>query len=131
MDLVYDSVGGDDLYRVSRPLLRRGGKYVTAVGPIRHGGSEPVTVRTILWTIATLVPRFIAHGLWRRDKFVMHLDFDTAELDTPRLAAMIEAGQLRVRADPQVFDLASLGKAHAKVETNHSSGRVVVAVADL
>ena len=59
-DLVLDAVGGDDLYEASLPLLRRrSGRFVSAVGPVRHGGSERISYGTLLGTARTLAPRLL------------------------------------------------------------------------
>ena len=123
-DLILDAVGGDHLYEASHPLLSRGGKYITAVGPVMHGGSDPITVRTLLATASTLVPRLLCSSTYR-----IYLSFSASDLREEALAALIASGKLTVRVDPQRYDLSSLAEAHAKCETHRSDGRIVVRVA--
>ena len=52
------------------------------------------------------------------------------DLCNPQLASLIESGKLCVRTDPHVYDLSTLGLAHAKCEQNRSDGRIVVRVAE-
>lgn len=123
-DLVLDAVGGDDLYSASLPLLApKGGRYLSAVGPVRHGGSEPIQVSTLLATARTLVPRFLCSR-----RYVLFLSFDVADLGAPEMIEMLTSRKLVVRTDPEPFELADLARAHDKCETNHSDGRIVVRV---
>merc|ERR1712187_379131 len=113
-DLVYDAVGGDEQYRRSRGLLKAGGKYISAVGPVLHGGSEPITLRTILWTASVLVPRLLLNTFASR-RYSLYLSFDVADLGTDDLREMIESGKLQVRLAHERFTLESLGQAHDKM----------------
>lgn len=124
-DLILDTVGGDEIYHASRSLLAPSAKYISAVGPVIHGGSERITVGTLLWTARKLTPRL----LWPRSQYVLFLSFDAADLREPELRGLLEGGKLRVRADPQQFELRDLAAAHTKCESNHSDGRIVVRVA--
>jgi len=127
-DLVFDSVGGDDYYKRSRPLLTSRGQYITAVGPVLHGGSEEVTYGEMLRTAGKLLPRLAGNPCFSQ-KYRLYLDFQTSCLDT--ISEMIVDGKLDIRRDPEVFDLDSLHKAHAKCETGHSYGKLMVKVAKL
>jgi len=124
-DLVFDAVGGDEYYTRSRRLLKRGGRYISAVGPVLHGGSEPVTLGAMLRTARILLPRLLFNA-FAATRYVLFLSFRPSDLASPDLAQLISSGQLRLRRDPQEFDLATLGDAHAKCETNHSQGKLVV-----
>ena len=128
-DLVLDAVGGDDIYSLSLPLLAPHGRYVSAVGPVRMGGSEPITIGTILWSMRTLIPRLLISALWPRRKYCLYLAFSVTDLTDATLKSLIEAGKVKPRIDPQPFDLGSLAEAHSKCETHHSSGRIAIQVA--
>ena len=52
------------------------------------------------------------------------------ELRTAELAAWIEARRLRPRLDPKRFDLEEMAEAHAKCESHHSEGRIVILIGD-
>lgn len=128
-DLVFDSVGGDEYYRRSQVLLSRGcgrgGQYITAVGPVLHGGSEEVTYGQMLGTAFTLGPRMVGN-VFASQKYKLYLGFETEVLD--KVSAMISTGQLSIRRDPEEFTLESLEKAHVKCETNHTNGKLLVLV---
>ena len=129
-DLVLDAVGGDDYYELSLPLLVPNGKYLSAVGPVRNGGSEPITVGTLLWTMRKLIPRLLVAAIWPWRKYHLYLSFDVGDLRQPELAKWIEARTVLPRLDPQPFDLSQLADAHTKCETHHSEGRIVIQVGD-
>ena len=126
-DLVFDAVGGEEQYVRSLPLMHTGGRYVSAVGPVLHGGSEPITVRTIAWTASVLVPRMI-RNLWARVKYTLYLSFEVEDLACDELRGYIESSRLRVRVDPAHYTLETIGAAHTKIETGHSEGKLVVQV---
>ena len=127
-DLVLDAVGGDDLYSASLPYLAaRSGRYLSAVGPVRHGGSERITVGTLLFTTRTLVPRLFNRA------YALFLSFDVSDLNQPELIEMLTTAdqkgrRVEMRVDPEPFELATLASAHEKCETNHSDGKIVVRV---
>jgi len=85
-DLILDCVGGDDYYYKLHPFLNFDNpkaKYVTCVGPVLHGGSEPITYRTLLSTVCALVPRLLGNyclfGM-RNSRYQIYLGFDTIPL---------------------------------------------------
>jgi NADPH:quinone reductase-like Zn-dependent oxidoreductase len=129
-DLVLDCVGGDEYYHNLFPLLRpETGVYVTCVGPVLHGGSEPITPWTLLQTTCTLVPRLLGNylpGRWN-SRYKMYLSFTTSEGVLDGVAKALEDGLIDPRIDPiSPVPLEKLGDAHLKVETGHSEGKVVV-----
>jgi len=132
-DLVLDCVGGDEYYYEFHGCLNFANPracYVTCVGPVLHGGSEPITPKTLLSTIRKLVPRLLGNyllpGKWN-SRYRIYLGFDTTPL--PKVARALERGLIRPRIDPDApFPLRELGRAHEKVETGHSSGKVVVEI---
>lgn len=134
-DLILDCVGGDEYYRKFHRNLNFSNpqaSYITCVGPVLHGGSEPITYRTLFSTVATLVPRLLGNymlfGKWN-SRYKIYLGFDTEPLEP--LARWLEKGVLKPRIDPSSpIPLIDLAKAHETVETGHSSGKVVVEIRD-
>ena len=53
---------------------------------------------------------------------------DVEDLDCDDLRGYIESSKLRVRIDPAHYILETLGAAHAKIESGHSNGKLVVQV---
>ena len=105
------------------PLVPSLHRYVSAVGPVRHGGSDRITVGTLLYSAYTLVPR-----LRFSRRYLLFLSFDVADLGVAELRELITSRELEVRVDPERFELATFANAHAKCETHHSWGRIVVRV---
>jgi alcohol dehydrogenase len=127
LDLVLDAVGGDDYYHACLPLLRKGGQFVTAVGPVRHGGATLVTWGQILKTAAVLIPR-LAANMWASRPYRIFLSFDAADLRDAELEAHAASGDL-VRISPTEYAIDTLAAAHAQCETQHSEGKMVVRIA--
>ena len=69
------------------PLVPSLHRYVSAVGPVRHGGSDRITVGTLLYSAYTLVPRL----LFSR-RYLVFLSFDVADLG---VAELRESSSLR------------------------------------
>uniref|UniRef100_A0A7S0JHU4 Enoyl reductase (ER) domain-containing protein n=1 Tax=Calcidiscus leptoporus TaxID=127549 RepID=A0A7S0JHU4_9EUKA len=128
-DLVLDCVGGDDLWHSSCPLLASGGRFVTAVGPIRHGGSEPVTYSTMLWTAQLLCRRLLMNAV-RAVEYRIFLGFERTALSRdPSLVKLLAEGGIRVRCDPKVFGLEELAEAHARCQGgSNTTGKLCVSV---
>jgi NADPH:quinone reductase-like Zn-dependent oxidoreductase len=99
------------------------------VGPVRHGGSEPVTFATMLWTARLLSGRLLGNA-WRGAAYAISLSFDRGALSAPELAAALASGALRVRRHPRLFTLEQLGAAHEACEgSTRTAGKIVVRVA--
>lgn len=133
-DLVLDCAGGDTYYYHLHPYLDPNSKsssFVTCVGPTLHGGSKRITYNAILDTATTLVPRFVGNlfpGQFN-SRYKIYLSFTTKNV-LDQIAKAMKDGQLVPRIDPlSPMPLAALGKAHLKVETGHSDGKIVVQVA--
>ena len=73
-------------------------------------------------TPEVLIPRML--GRLVGSPYRIYLDFQTACL--PEISSLLESGKLAVRIDPDSFTLATLAEAHARCETNHSRGKLVV-----
>ena len=92
-----------------------------------HGGSEPITYGTLASTASTLLPRF-AFDAFRSTSYKLYLGFDVGDLGCDEVATWLATTEpvqqpLKLRLDPAAFTLATLGDAHAKVETGHSDGK--------
>jgi NADPH:quinone reductase-like Zn-dependent oxidoreductase len=99
-DLVFDTVGGDTLER-SYGVLRKGGRVVSIAGRV-----DPETAAR--------------HGVVAKG-IVVHPD--AAQL--AEVARLLDAGAIRTEID-SVYPLAEAAKAHAKSETRHLHGRLVL-----
>jgi NADPH:quinone reductase-like Zn-dependent oxidoreductase len=103
-DVILDTIGVI-AYRQAAPMLTKGGRFV----PLNFG------MRDLL---ATRAARRAGH------RVILSVSKDTRE-GLIRLAEMIRAGTLRPVLD-STFPLAAIREAHARVETRHAAGAVVV-----
>ncbi|MFC9293830.1 NADP-dependent oxidoreductase [Streptomyces sp. NPDC057011] len=105
VDLLIDTVGGPDAHRLL-PAVRRGGR----IAPVFLGDYRPERAIELGITVAT----------WQ----VRSSGSDLAEL-----AALIDAGQVRVGID-SVFPLSNAAAAHTRAEQGHLQGKIVLKIAD-
>ncbi|KAL1920487.1 uncharacterized protein VTP21DRAFT_864 [Calcarisporiella thermophila] len=64
-DVVLDLVGGDDYYYRAKPLLKKTGRYVTAVGPISHIGAERLGVLSLAKAVTNVGLKMIFDGKYK------------------------------------------------------------------
>ncbi|KAI8140193.1 chaperonin 10-like protein [Fennellomyces sp. T-0311] len=121
-DLVFDCVGGKDYYKQLVPLLKPKGVFSTAVGPVKHIGSEKLGIVdwvSIIGKVAWLkffAPRkyiLFRVGAWEYMKTDIHTWLDSGLLK----------GLVR---DSQIYDLKDGAKAHAFLDTQRAVGKVVL-----
>ena len=56
-DVVFDCVGGSETQRCAVPLLRRGGQFITAVGPWKYRGDRQLSLgEWIGWACGSCLP---------------------------------------------------------------------------
>jgi len=130
-DLILDCVGGDFYYKKLHPFLRFSNpkaRYVTCVGPVLHGGSEPITVKTLLKTAVTLLPRLTIGNCFLNSRYSIYLGFETGNGALEGVARALEHKSIDPRLDPTSLSLNDLGRAHEIVETGHSQGKVTVTI---
>jgi len=125
VDAVFDTVGGTGLDAAIR-AAKPGAKLVTVNGPV-----EPKTalvdlkrgllLATLFWLVSFRIRRLARrHGVKYR-YFFMHPSGD----DLAQLAAMLEAGELRVIID-RVFPFEQITDALAYLQGGRAKGKVVV-----
>jgi NADPH:quinone reductase-like Zn-dependent oxidoreductase len=68
-DIVVDCVGGDDYWDIGQRVLPPSGTYQTAVGPVKSGGSEPVTLTLVLASVGKMVYRLFSHWFGRTPSY--------------------------------------------------------------
>ncbi len=102
VDLVFDTVGDDTLER-SYAVLKKGGRLVTIAGRVKQDVAEKYGVS--------------AKGV------IVHPD----PKQLADVAQLLDDGAIRAEID-SVYPLADAAKAHAKSETRHLHGRLVLTV---
>eukprot|EP00980_Cylindrotheca_fusiformis_P013001 scaffold3248_cov112-Cylindrotheca_fusiformis.AAC.2 len=133
-DLILDCVGGDTYYHFLHPYLNpdfSNALYVTCVGPVLHAGSKRITYKTLMRTASTLVPRYLGNLMPGQfnSRYKIYLSFTTQNGILDQIGTALEQGLFIPRIDPSSpFPLEEMGKAHLKVETGHSAGKVIIQV---
>lgn len=125
VDVVFDAVGGDYYYNTLGPLLKKKGVYSTAVGPVEHFGDRKLSMFEYIKMIAfTGIPRMLfgAHTY----RFLLGESWDKfAETVQPLFASKAVKS---IIPDDQVFMLENGAKAHEKLETHRTVGKIVLRV---
>ncbi|KAJ8653758.1 hypothetical protein O0I10_010557 [Lichtheimia ornata] len=123
-DAIFDCVGGDDYYNQFVGLLKKGSVYATAVGPQMHAGAEKVGFFGGLKMGLTVLGRLI--GGCRPYRVVVHLPWDRF---AGELHPLLANGSIKsVLRDDQLFDLKDGAKAHLKLESHRTVGKIVLRV---
>ncbi|CEI97056.1 hypothetical protein RMCBS344292_11198 [Rhizopus microsporus] len=122
-DIIFDCVGGDDYYHKLAPLLKRHGVYSTAVGPIKHIGSENISITNLFSTAGKLTYR----KLFAPHTYGMILSLPHSNFKT-HIAPLFESKALKgmVVDDSNVFSLKDVHKAHEKLATHRVRGKIVL-----
>lgn len=124
-DLIFDCIGGDDYYNRFVGLLKKGSVYSTAVGPQSHLGSEKIGVLDIAKVAFTVMGRMIAGSRPYRMAAV-HVPWDRFAKEVHPL---LTNGSIKsVLREDQVFDLKDGAKAHLKIESHRTVGKIVLRV---
>jgi NADPH2:quinone reductase len=114
-DIVYDTVGGSSLDASFRAVARFG-HVVSALGWGAHS-LAPLSFRAGSYSgVFTLLPLLTGEGRSHHGDIMR---------EATKLA---ESGHLVPRLDPHVFDLTSVGEAHALVQGQQAVGKVVIDV---
>jgi NADPH2:quinone reductase len=115
-DVVFDSVGGDNLYPAME-AVRPHGQVITTVAMQTFDLTTAHVKGLSIHVVFMLVP--MLHDLGR--------DHHGAVLG--EVAAAVDAGRLRPLLDDSRFTLAQAGDAHRRLESGQAVGKVVVEVA--
>ena len=121
LDLVVDAVGGDEYWKLTDPLLKKGGVYCTAVGPVKHGGEDPVTIGQILSTAAKLIGR----NVFCKTSYTMVTSLATHLF--PQIVQGLENGFKPLPLN--TFDMKTqAAQAHTLMQSNRAVGKVVLTI---
>lgn len=127
-DVVLDTLGyikGEDLIKKSMSILKvsSSSHYITLVHPFLKILDEKGLIRGIPQALA------LRHKEKRDNKPInVHWSLYRPNLSAlEELGRIVESGQIKPVID-SVFSLKDLGKAHEKVASSHSSGKVVIKV---
>ena len=125
-DAVFDFVGGKDMERSGAALLKRGGQFITAVGPMQNIGDRKLSCCTWTGWACGLAQRLLCGGCCcRKYKY----EFSSAMMpvkaeDFDRVA--VEAGARAEIALEVPFAEAPVREALKRVASRHTGGKVVI-----
>jgi NADPH:quinone reductase-like Zn-dependent oxidoreductase len=121
-DIVFDCVGGEKYYAELDPLLKKGGVYSTAVGPVEHIGSTNVSVLTAV----TLASKIICKKLFAAHPYAMITELPHAEFRT-KVAPLFESKAIHgtVHEQDNVIPLKEGHKAFEKLMSHRTVGKIV------
>lgn len=123
-DMIFDCVGGDDYYNQLVGLLKKGCVYATAVGPQQHAGAEKVGLFGGIKMALTVIGRYFAGC--RPYRVVVHLPWDRFASE---LHPLLANGSVKsILREDQTFDLKDGAKAHLKLESHRTVGKIVLRV---
>jgi NADPH:quinone reductase-like Zn-dependent oxidoreductase len=121
VDIIFDTVGGDDYWDLLSSTLKPSGVYSSAVGPTEHGGSQRVGFMEITRTIASIA----AHKMFgsRKYQFIYSLPYE----DMDEITKLFEEGKVKSYVpEDQVFPLKDGAKAHELIASHRAKGKIVL-----
>jgi NADPH:quinone reductase-like Zn-dependent oxidoreductase len=123
-DIVFDCVGGEKYYNDLDKLLKKNGVYSTAVGPIEHGGSEPIGLASA-FTFAT---KLTYKKLFASHKYLSVTILPKDQFKT-KVAPLFEDLLPRVILDDEnIIPLKEVAKAHEALLSHRTVGKIVLVV---
>ncbi|CAO0790361.1 unnamed protein product [Mucor circinelloides] len=121
-DVVLDCVGGEDYFNQLDPLLKKGGVYSTAVGPMEHAGSEYIGITQF----ASMVSKLIYKKLFGRHAYYFIHTLPYADFkDKVSKFFESEAVHGTVVDDSNIIPLKEGVRAFEKLNTHRTIGKIV------
>jgi NADPH:quinone reductase-like Zn-dependent oxidoreductase len=125
-DVVLDFVGGADTQRGAAPLLRRGGRFITAVGPVQNLGNHLLSCWEFTGLACGMTGRLLG-GTLPCAKYKYILSADMPPLKANNIDAFVVKGGLRAEIGLEVpFAETPLRDALRRVASRHTGGKVVI-----
>ncbi|KAI7870772.1 chaperonin 10-like protein [Spinellus fusiger] len=120
-DLIVDCVGGEAYYQKLNGALTKKGVYSTAVGPIKHVGSDKISLLDMIRVGGVVGMRTL---LDRRYTLIVSLP---TKLFCENIAPMLEKKKVRCVIPPgQVFQLKDGALAHEKINSLRTVGKIIL-----
>lgn len=124
-DVVYDTIGGYEHWKVAKEALKPSGRFITIVG---DGGSLPMTLFSIIWRKL--------YAMYRGPYYHFFLTDTSAPAvvkDMKTISELVEKGSLKPVLDGTSYDL-STPSLHEMIRTSKShraKGKLVMKISDL
>ena len=125
-DVVFDFVGGSERQRSAETLLRRGGKFITAVGPRQKVGDRQLTCCEFTGWACGLTGRLL-WSCFPCAKFKYEMGGGMPPMKAAQFNAFVVEAGLRAEVAMEVpFAEAPLREALRRVASRHTGGKVVI-----
>lgn len=124
-DVVFDFVGGKDIEHNATPLLRRGGQFITAVGPMQNIGDRQLSCAEWTGWACSLSNRLVCGCCCAKYKYEFCANMMPLKAEDFNLVAL-EAGVRAQIALEVPFAEAPFREALKRVATRHTSGKVII-----
>lgn len=123
-DVILDCVGGDSYYNQLVGLLKKKGVYATAVGPVQHIGSS----RLRLFDMLRMGLTVSARKLFGSRTYAMVVVLPWSRFYTDVHPLLENKSVKTIVPEDQIFELQDGAKAHLKIETHRTVGKIVLRV---
>ena len=125
-DAVFDFVGGPDMEASATPLLRKGGRFITAVGPMQNAGDRQLSCGEFTGTACGIIGRSLKSCMPCAG-FTYEMSGSYPPLKPDDFALVAGTGGARTTVALEVpFSEASVRDAISRVASHHAGGRVVI-----
>ncbi|KAI8140190.1 chaperonin 10-like protein [Fennellomyces sp. T-0311] len=123
-DVVLDCIGGDEYYNKLVYILKKKGVYSSAVGPTMHAGAESVGI----FGGASMAFRAMHHRIFGARRYSLVLKYPWIRF-AQDLQPYLANGSVRsVVHEENIIELKDGAKAHLKIESHRTVGKIVLRV---
>lgn len=124
-DAVLDLVGGEDVERAGRRVLRRQGRFVTVVGPVRFIGDRRLGWIGVLAVVGRVAARMLL-SFFRGPRYILTGPGMGAGKELPEIARHMKEGVLPVIDEVVPFEEEAMRRALKRAAGHQNRGRVVI-----
>lgn len=126
-DIVFDFVGGGETQRAAVPLLRKGGQFVTAVGPWQHLGDRQLTCCEWTGWACGLASRLLGSCCLPCRPYKYKMSMEMLPLSEENFnAVVVEAGARGEVALEVPFEETAFRDALRRVASRRAGGKVLI-----
>lgn len=128
-DLVFDFVGGTEVERTAATVLRRGGQFITAVGPWQGLGDRKLSwCEWMRWAGGIASRLMLGNALCGCLPYRYAMSMEPLPLNANNFHAVVVEGEARgeIALEVNFNDTAAVRDAIRRVATRHSGGKVII-----
>ena len=128
-DVVFDFVGGTEVQRTAAAVLRRGGQFITAVGPWQGLGDRKLSwCEWMRWAGGIAGRLILGNALCGCLPYGYAMSMELLPLNANNFHAVVVEGEARgeIALEVNFNDTAAVRDAIRRVATRHSGGKVII-----